>query len=154
MISTDTSSLRALNSLLPICNASQQGYETAAADASDAEIGRFFGELAAQRMKFGDELRARVRTLRAEPGGDESGLAAAHRGWIDFEAAVAHAPVHALLVECERAEDVAVAAYADALKTTDLDKQTRTIIQRQYEAVQLGHDRVRQLRDRAESAHR
>jgi uncharacterized protein (TIGR02284 family) len=147
MIRTDEPSLRALNALLPICNASQQGYETAARDAIDPELGRLFGELAAQRMKFGDELRERIRTLRAQPGGDESRVAATHRMWIDLQAALAADQAHVLLAECERAEDIAVAAYRDALATTDLDDLTQRLIQQQYEAVQIAHDRVRQLRD-------
>jgi uncharacterized protein (TIGR02284 family) len=49
---------------------------------------------------------------------------------------------------------MAVMAYRQALEERDVDKQTREVIQRQYEFVQAAHDRIRQLRDSATYAHR
>ena len=147
MLKTDDTSLGVLNALLAICYDSQQGYEVAATDVTDPELGRLFGELGAQRMMFGDELAARIKTLRAEPRQRGTAMGEVHRAWLDFRAANAQPQARALLLECERAEVLAVRAYGAALKTPDVDEQTLKLIQRQYEQVQLAHDRVRDLRD-------
>ena len=125
------------------------------AQAARAEkLARVLGELGAQRMKFVDELTARVRTLRAEPARRGSVAGATHRAWMDAKAANASAQAHAILSECERAEDLALKAYRESLQTADVDAQTHTLVQRQYEAVQLAHDRVKQLRDSPAYAYR
>jgi hypothetical protein len=49
---------------------------------------------------------------------------------------------------------MALKLYAAALKTADIDGQSRALIQTQYEQVQAAHDRVRQLRDSPTYAHR
>jgi uncharacterized protein (TIGR02284 family) len=154
MIKTDDTSLAVLNTLLAICHDSQQGYEVAATDVQDPELSRLLGELGAQRMKFGDELAERVRTLRGEPRKSGTMAGEVHRAWIDFKAANARPQAHEILAECERAEDIATAAYRGALKTPDVDEITLKLIQRQYEQVQLAHDRVRDLRDSPAYAYR
>ncbi|MEO5959173.1 MAG: PA2169 family four-helix-bundle protein, partial [Opitutaceae bacterium] len=70
------------------------------------------------------------------------------------QAALAAEQVHAILIECERGEDVAVKTYVAALAEPDMDVETRRLIQTQYESVQAAHDRIRQLRDSANYAHR
>lgn len=147
MIKTDEPALGVLNTLLAICHDSQQGYEVAATDVADPELGRLLGEFGAQRMKFTDELSARIKVLRSEPRKTGTAVGAIHRAWLDLKAANARPQAHEILAECERAEDVATAAYRDALKTPDLDDITLKLIQAQYEQVQLAHDRVRDLRD-------
>ncbi|MDO8543349.1 MAG: PA2169 family four-helix-bundle protein [Opitutaceae bacterium] len=151
---SDEPALAVLNALLAVCTDSQQGYENAAADITDPELARVFNGYAEQRIKFADELHDRIRTLRREP--DMSGTVGGdvHRAWMDVKAAMASAQHHAVLVECERADALAAKAYGAALQTRDLDEDTRRLIQRQYEAVQAAHDRVRQLRDSATYAHR
>lgn len=147
MIDNDDTSLGVLQALLAICHDSQQGYEVAATDVRDPALGRLLGELGAQRMMFGDELAARIKTLRGEPAKRGTLLGEVHRAWLDFRAAHAQPQAHAILGECERAEALAARAYGGALKTPYVDEQTRKLIQRQYEQVQLAHDRVRDLRD-------
>jgi uncharacterized protein (TIGR02284 family) len=95
-----------------------------------------------------------VKTLRAEPAKGEMPGGGLHRGWLEIRAAAESNEAHAILAECERGEDLAVAAYVESLRTKDLDGQTREILQRHYETVQAAHDRIRQLRDSAEYAHR
>jgi uncharacterized protein (TIGR02284 family) len=80
------------------------------------------------------------------PSGTLAG--AAHRGWIDLQAALSSGAPHAILTECERAENIGLVAYREALGNPDLDDDARRLVQRHYEAVQAAHDRVRQLRER------
>jgi len=148
--------LRVLQQLMAACRDAELGYQLSAAEVSDPDLARIFGEYAAQRAKFVFELQQRIRTLRGDP---EPGLAGTlggslHRAWIDLEAALRADELHTVLTECERGEGLSVAAYRLALQEHDIDEQTRRLIQQQYESVQAAHDRVRQLRDSAPYAHR
>lgn len=154
MIKTDESALALLNSLTTVCHDGQAGYEIAAKNMMDPALQRALGELAAQRMRFADELAARVKVLRGEPVRRGSLAGSLHRRWIDLQAANTTARVHSILAECERAEDISVKAYRAALQIPDVDEQTRALVQRQYEQVQLAHDRVRQMRDAPANAFR
>lgn len=150
---SDEPALAVLNVLLAVCTDSQQGYETAAAAITDPELARVFNGFAEQRMKFADQLHARIRTLRGTPEMKGTAGGELHRAWMDVKAANAAAKHHAVLVECERADTLAAKAYQEALKTRDLDEETRRLVQQQYETVQAAHDRIRQLRDSATYAH-
>ena len=60
---------------------------------------------------------------------------------------------HAIISEAERGEDVAKAAYENALKETSLDATARGIVQQQSTKVRQAHDAVRDLRDRQKVTH-
>ena len=137
MIKSDDTSIAVLNTLIGVNNDAQAGYVTAATDVRDLELSRFFGETAAERMKFVDELSKRVRAMRGEPAKQGTLGGKVHRAIIDAKAANETAQAHAVLVECERAEDLAVHAYRKALETLDVDAQTHTLIQSQYERVDV-----------------
>ena len=94
-------------------------------------------------------LSEKVREYGGEP--DKSGTikGALHRGWIDFRTALTNKDNLAVLEECERAEDIALAAYKDALKE-EMPENLRSLITQQLEGVKRNHARVRQLRDEAE----
>ncbi len=57
----------------------------------------------------------------------------------------------AVLEECERGEDAAVARYRKALKAS-LPASVRSLVERQAEGAQRNHDEVRDLRDRYKAA--
>jgi uncharacterized protein (TIGR02284 family) len=154
MNTSDEPSLRVLNSLIQTGKDAEQGFQMAATAIKEPELARMLDGYASQRTRMIRDLQERVRLLRAEPEKHGSISAAAHRGWMNLKAAIASNETHAILAECERGEDLAVAAYGDALKQPDVDAQTRQLIQHQYELVQATHDRVRQLRDSPAYAHR
>ncbi len=52
-----------------------------------------------------------------------------------------------VLAEWERGEDVAVAAYRNALDEPELSGNVAEVLQKQYVEVKAAHDRVRALRD-------
>lgn len=149
MIKTDDQAISVLQALLPVCHESHLGYQAAAGDVNDPDLARILGEYAAQRRKFADEIRERLKTLRVEPADLARGTVGGvvHRAWMDSRATRGRARMHAVLEECERADDLAVAAYREALRAPDVDQATRSLIQRHYERVQAAHDRVQQLRD-------
>lgn len=154
MITSDETTLRVLNELIRTGRDAEAGYRLAAADVKVPELAGLFERYARERGDFVADLQARVRVLRGTPPETGTPGGALHRGWIDLKAALESAEAHAVLAECERGEDLAVKAYVAALGEKDVDVQTHTMLQQQYERVQAAHDRVRQLRDSAEYAHR
>ena len=136
-----------LNDLIETCKDGQEGFRTAAENVDDAGIKQLFNEYALQRSKFAGELQAAAQTLGEHDPEDTSSVAGAlHRGWINLKAAVAGNDRHAILAECERGEDSAVAEYKKALELV-VPGNIQEIVQRQYVDVQAAHDRVKALRD-------
>ena len=155
MTTNDDTSLLVLHALVRAGRDAENGYLAAADLVGEPELVQLFADKAVQRAKFVEELRERIRTLRADPDKDTgTGAGDAHRAWMGLRDLAASAETHAILAEVERGEDMSVMAYRDALAQREVDKQTREVIQRQYEFVQAAHDRVRQMRDSATYAHR
>ena len=154
MKSSHDKSISILNDLIETCKDGQQGFATAAKDAKDAELGRVFSQYAEQRANYIRELQNRVRSLGGDPDKHGSVSGTLHRGWINLKAAVSSDEPHAVLSECERGEDAAVANYRDAMKQTELDTESRALVQRHAAGVQEAHDRIKQLRDSVAYAHK
>ncbi len=148
MSATTTSIASVLNHLIETCKDGQDGVRTAAQDVKNPDYQSLFSQLSIQRQEFVGELQRLVARLGeiAEDGG--SIPAVWHRGWINLRSAISSGDEHAILSECERGEDHAVAAYREALDREDLPANVRGVIRQQYMAVQAAHDRVRDLRDR------
>jgi uncharacterized protein (TIGR02284 family) len=143
-----------LNNLIETCKDGQEGFSTAAKDAKDMELARVFSHYAAQRGNYIRELQQRVRALGGDADKHGTLTGSVHRGWIDLKAALSSNEPHSVLSECERGEDAAVENYRDALHETELDLETRAIIQRQSAGVQEAHDRIKELRDSVAYAHK
>ena len=75
------------------------------------------------------------------------GAESMHRGWINIKSAVTGKDEHAILAECERGEDSAVAEYRKALDAGDLPAHVAETLRAQSGVVKAAHDRVRNLRD-------
>lgn len=154
MITNDDKSVLALNSLIRTGRDAEQGYLMAADGVAEPELVQLFADYALQRARFVAELQERVKALRADPENIGSVAGDMHEVWMGLRSAIEANEAHGILAECERGEDAAVKAYRTALGERDIDKQSRDMIQRQYEFVQAAHDRVKQLRDSATYAHR
>jgi uncharacterized protein (TIGR02284 family) len=92
------------------------------------------------------ELNDQIMALggRAEEHGSAAG--AVHRGWVSVKSALSTYDDKAVLEECERGEDNAVARYRKALKKP-LPASTKLIVERQMQGVQRNHDQIKMLRD-------
>eukprot|EP01031_Cornospumella_fuschlensis_P016197 gene16197-19785_t len=115
----DTTSI--LNDLIETLKDGQAGFRAAAEDIESSDLKTLFSKYSLQRSKFAGELQALAHSLgEKEPptGGSVGG--AIHRGWIDIKAALMSKDEHAVLAECERGEDIAVAAYRKAIENPDL----------------------------------
>ena len=71
-----------------------------------------------------------------------------HRASINIKSAVTNRDRHAILAECERGEDSAVAEYRKAMES-ELPAPIKDIISRQSTEVKSAHDKIRNLRDAA-----
>ncbi|HEX8735625.1 MAG TPA: PA2169 family four-helix-bundle protein [Pyrinomonadaceae bacterium] len=137
-----------LNNLIKTCKDGQEGFQQAAEGVQDSSLKSLFYEYSQQRAQFVGELQGLVREMGGEPETSSSLAGAVHRGWINIKSAVTGQDDAAILNECERGEDVAKAAYKDAL-TADLPSNVASVIQTQATQVQQAHDRIRGLRDSA-----
>ncbi len=147
-MSTNSENTSLLNDLIQTLKDGQAGFKAAADDVDSAEIRTLFNSLVLQRSKFAGELQALAHSLgEAEPQTSGSVSGALHRGWIDLKAALTSNNEHAILAECERGEDSAVAHYRETLDRTDLPSNVREILANQFVEIKAAHDQVRDLRD-------
>ncbi|MEI9894729.1 MAG: PA2169 family four-helix-bundle protein [Chthoniobacter sp.] len=90
--------------------------------------------------------RRRTASVDSNPENASSLSGTLHRGWINLKTAIGGRDQHAILAECERGEDIAVAEYKKTLDQ-ELPKDIREIVEHQYAAIVAAHDRVKALRD-------
>jgi uncharacterized protein (TIGR02284 family) len=137
-----------LNRLLETTKDGEEGFRTCAGAVTKPDLKAIF-ENAARRCDEGAaELEAKIRSLGGEPATSGTTTGALHRAWTNIKSSITGMDEHAVLVECERGEDVAKRAYEEALKE-NLPADVKAIVQRQYEGVKANHDRVRNLRNQA-----
>jgi len=141
-----------LNSLIETLKDGQEGFRQAAEGVKDSQLKSLFNELSMQRSKFAGELQSEVIQLgEPEPETTSSTAGALHRAWINMKSAITSRDDHAILAECERGEDSAVAEYKKAMDA-ELSSTLRDTISRQYTSVKAAHDQVKALRDAAKVA--
>ena len=146
MATTTKSISSVLNGLIETCKDGQHGFSTAAKDVKNPSLKALFDELSFERTRFISELEDLVRSVGEDVEQTGSVAGAMHRAWIDLKSALSSGSEHAVLADCERGEDSAVAEYRSALEQ-DLPVSIRNVVQQQYVTVQQAHDRVRELRD-------
>lgn len=135
-----------LNTLLETCRDSSQGFTSAAGSVKDPAVRQTLTTLAEQRRAFCVDLEHAVTALAGTPATTGHGAGTMHRGWMNLKVAVASHDTHAILEECERGEDYARTAFADAL-AEGVPETVRPLISRQSQAVTTAHQQVRTLRD-------
>jgi uncharacterized protein (TIGR02284 family) len=83
---------------------------------------------------------------KSEAETSSSAAGALHRAWIGLKAAVTNGDDHAILAECERGEDSAVAEYKKVVDD-ELSGPLFQIISCHYTEIRSAHDRIKHLRD-------
>ena len=137
-----------LNDLIETLKDGQDGFRAASEDIRSADLKTIFNEYSLQRSKFAGELQALARSVgEKDPESTGSVAGAMHRGWMNLKSALTSQDDYAILAECERGEDSAVAEYRKALENDALPANVAETVQQQFAAVQAAHDRVRSLRD-------
>ncbi len=140
-----------LNSVIETLKDGQEGFRQASEAVKDSQLKSLFNELSLQRSKFAGELQNHIVQMGdSEPETTSSTAGALHRAWINMKSAISSRDDHAILSECERGEDAAVAEYKKAMEA-ELPSPARDILSRQYSEVKAAHDRVKALRDASKS---
>lgn len=138
-----------LNTLIETSRDGVEGFKKCAEDAHDSKLKMYFIDRAKSCEEAVRTLSEEVSQCGGEPVKSGTTKGALHRVWIDFKTALTSKDNLAVLEECERAEDIALAAYQEALKE-DMPETLRSLINQQLEGVKRNHDQVRQLRNEAE----
>lgn len=135
-----------LNDLIETSKDGEYGFRTCAEKAESADLSATLTRRAEECHQAATELQQYVVQLGGEPDTTGSVSGAIHRGWVAVRAALSTYDDHALLEECERGEDLAVASYRKALEKP-LPESLRSVIERQYLGAKRNHDQIRALRD-------
>ena len=106
-----------------------------------AQRGQLALELAQLAATYGDHVEERTTV----PG-------AIHRGWMAVKDMMAGSDPEGVLDAAAQGEDHAVEEYESALKA-DISAGLRTVITRQFAAVEAARDRVAEARDAAKITH-
>jgi uncharacterized protein (TIGR02284 family) len=136
-----------LNDLIETCRDGEYGFTKCADRVNAAGLKDLLRKRASGCRAAAQELQALVAELGGEPAEGGSMLAALHRGWVSVMDVLSADADHAVLAECERGEDVALARYRTALAAEGLPPAVRDLVQRQCDGVQANHEHIRRLRD-------
>lgn len=136
-----------LNDVLESARDGEYGFNACAEHCDSQELKTLFLRHARECAAAGGELEQEIRRLGGEPASGGSMAGALHRGWVSVKSALSTRDDKAVLEECERGEDAAVARYRKALKSGGLPANVRSLLERQLQGAQRNHDEVKALRD-------
>jgi uncharacterized protein (TIGR02284 family) len=131
-----------LNELIETCRDGENGFRTAAENVDSEGLKLFFNKCSLQRAQFASELQAEVRQLGGTPAQSGTVTGALRRGWLNIKAVAARGSEDAIIDECERSEDIAVATYQEILKQ-NFPPNVLPVVKHQYTQIKRSHDRLR-----------
>jgi uncharacterized protein (TIGR02284 family) len=143
---SDSKTIDKLNELIEISKDGEYGFRASAEHVKSAELQQLLSARAQDCADAARELQDLVVTLGGEPDQGGSTGGAFHRGWVSVRSALTGHTDLAVLEECERGEDKALARYRDALKEP-LPPSVQVVIERQLQGAQANHDQIRDLRN-------
>jgi uncharacterized protein (TIGR02284 family) len=135
-----------LNTLVETSKDGEYGFKTCAEHARSSELKQFFSRRAQECSTAAQELQSLVVRFGGKPDTGGTAAGALHRGWLAARGTVALNDDKAMLNECERGEDAAVARYRSALEK-QLPPEVDAVVRRQFQGVQRNHDEEKRLRD-------
>ncbi|MEO8103910.1 MAG: PA2169 family four-helix-bundle protein [Betaproteobacteria bacterium] len=135
-----------LNTLIETSRDGENGFTACAEDAEDAALRAYFTICATRCRESVHTLAELVKHYGGSPEPSGSVLAPLNRAWLDLRAALSANNDLAVLEECERAEDMALGAYQQAVNK-NLPVDVLPVVMLQLNGVQENHDRVRTMRD-------
>lgn len=136
----------ALNGLIETCKDGEYGFKACADQARRPDLKSLFMQRADDCRGAAQELSEQVLGLGGKPETGGSAMGAIERGWVAVRAMLSTYDDKAVLEECERGEDNALARYRKALKKP-LPAGIKLIVERQLQGVQRNHDQIKMLRD-------
>jgi uncharacterized protein (TIGR02284 family) len=140
-----------LNDLIENSKDGQYGFAKCAERVESPQLRETLLKRSADCASAVSELQGMVAQHGGKPAEHGTVLGALHRGWVSVKDTVTGNSDHAVLEECERGEDAALARYRKALKEDDLPADVRSLLERQMAGAQANHDQVKMLRDTTHS---
>ena len=142
--------IETLLELVESCRDGDFGFTACAEYTDSPRLKTLFYQRAQQCRDAAAEIGDQLLQLGATPTSHGTARGAIHRGWVAVRGTLSGHSEHAMLSECERAEDMALAAYRKALKQT-LPTAIELMLRRQRDLVQRNHDEIKVLRDELRS---
>ena len=144
MVPTDKQTIAILNDLIATCKDGMNGFASAA-NAVDAPATKMlFNSRVTSIEQAMSDLQDAVLKLGGEPAETGHVAASLHRAWTNMKAALDGNDEHEIVAETLRAEETAVAQYADALRTP-LPDAIRALVENQLHGAQQNVEVVRAL---------
>jgi uncharacterized protein (TIGR02284 family) len=131
-----------LNNLIATSKDGEEGFRSCAENVKNPTLRVFFEQKAERCREGAVQLQQIVREMGGDPETGGSIAGAVHRFWVGLRGTITGMDDHAILDECERGEDSAKQAYADALKE-DLPGDVRRVIEKLNREVKTYHVRVK-----------
>ena len=135
-----------LNTLTATLIDSVNGYRDAAADTENPQFQELFRTMADERSRVAEELRAEVTRLGGNADDNGSVMGKVHQRFMDLKAAITGRDDKAIINEVERGEDYLKEKFEAAMGSEHVTGETRTVIDRAYQSVREGHDRISALK--------
>ncbi len=148
--------ISALNDLVKINNDRITGYQKAAESTTDDDLKRLFLGYIDDSKKYNTELRDHIHVLGGDPSTGTTLGGKFYQAWIDVRAKFSIKDRHSILADCEYGEDIANAAYRNALDDKELiwkDDRVVTMLSHQLKELRSSHDNIKALRDAAIAVH-
>lgn len=139
-----------LNDLLEVCRNGEYGFRESAGHAKAQDVKTVLQRRADDCASGAAELQALITQKGGEPDEGGSVLGSLHRGWVSVKGTLSGYSDKAMLDECERGEDAALATYRKALKQ-NLPADVKAVVERQAQGVQRNHDQIKSMRDALKS---
>ena len=149
---TSDKQISTINTLTTTLIDSVNGFEDAAAHTENQRFQQLFREHSSDRRRVVEELRAEVSRLGGDPSDDQSFLGQTHQRWLDLKAAVTGRDDKAIVNEVEHGEDYLKEKFETALGSEELTGDSRAVVERAYQSVREGHDRMSQLKHGMETS--
>jgi uncharacterized protein (TIGR02284 family) len=148
---SDSKTIDTLNDLIETSKDGEYGFRACAEHVKSAELKQMLDKRAQECAQGSHELQELVSALGGKPDQGGSAAGALHRGWVSVRSALTSQDDLAVLEECERGEDKALARYRDALKEP-LPPSVQGVVERQMRGVQANHDLIRDRRNQLRAA--
>lgn len=140
-----------LKDLVETCFDGEYGFRACADQAKREDLKSVFRQRAEDCRRGAQELAEQIHALGGKVSEGGSALGAVERGWVAVRAALSTYDDKAVLEECERGEDNALARYRKALQKP-LPANVKLIVERQLQGVQRNHDQIKMLRNQFRAA--
>ena len=141
---TERTEREVLHHLIETCKDGERGFRLAATYVNNPDLKTLFRELAAQRARFSEELVPHLQRLGGAPDTEGTSAGALHRGWMSLKGHLPGHHDHAIYMEAERGEHLALEAYDEALGGM-LPPTVSDLIEAQRDAIHRGMFRIHSL---------